>query len=126
MDKVTHFHIPAEDMERAKEFYRDIFGWDFQDTGMDREYTLATTVETDENQMPIEPGAINGAIFLKERTDESPSVVINVDDIHASIEKIKNGGGTVLQPAEPVEDFGLFAEVADTEGNVIGLWQDIM
>lgn len=125
MDRVTHFHIPAQNMDRAKKFYKEIFDWDFVETGMSRDYTMAITVPIDENQMPTEPGAINGAIFQKERPDESPSVVMKVSDIQESIRKIEDAGGKIISPVETVEDFGLFAEVKDTEGNTIGLWQDL-
>ncbi len=27
MNKVSHFHIPVDDMDRAKKFYSNIFGW---------------------------------------------------------------------------------------------------
>ncbi|WP_396021236.1 VOC family protein [Arthrobacter sp. ES1] len=27
---VVHFEIPADDEHRAREFYRSIFGWEFQ------------------------------------------------------------------------------------------------
>ncbi|MDW7732024.1 MAG: VOC family protein [Methanolobus sp.] len=124
MDKVTHFHIPAENMRRAKIFYRDVFGWEFTITDMDQDYTLATTVKTDDKQIPVEPGAINGAIFLRRTPDESPSVVVNVQNINDHLEKIERAGGQIWRPVAQVGDFGLFAEIRDTEGNILGLWQD--
>ena len=27
MDKVQHFEIPANNVEKAKKFYSDVFGW---------------------------------------------------------------------------------------------------
>lgn len=27
MDKVMHFEIPVDDMKRAQNFYKSIFGW---------------------------------------------------------------------------------------------------
>ncbi|HEY9205621.1 MAG TPA: VOC family protein, partial [Candidatus Methanoperedens sp.] len=27
MNKVSHFHIPVDNMDRAKKFYSSIFGW---------------------------------------------------------------------------------------------------
>ena len=68
MDKVMHFHLPANDIGRAKKFYQEIFGWEIIDAGMKKamvggkvNYHLANTVATDENGIPLEPGAINGA-----------------------------------------------------------------
>ena len=31
MGKVVHFEIHVDDMERAKKFYGEVFGWSFQD-----------------------------------------------------------------------------------------------
>ena len=74
MDKVVHFHIPIDDMVRAKKFYSSIFGWKIVDTGMDMEYHLVNTVTTDEQGMPTEPGSINGALYKRERPGESPTL----------------------------------------------------
>lgn len=125
MDKVVHFHIPVDDINRAKKFYTDIFGWEIQDTGMEQDYSLTTTVAVDEKGTPGEPGAINGALYTRESPDESPSIIINVPSIKEYLKKIENKGGRVVMPESPVEDFGLYAQFSDTEGNVIGLWQDI-
>ena len=63
MDKVVHFHLPIDDINRAKEFYQKNFGWKIMDTGMEKNYHLITTVATDDKGMPKEPGAINGALY---------------------------------------------------------------
>ena len=34
MDKVVHFEIPADELERAQKFYKSIFGWDIIKTPM--------------------------------------------------------------------------------------------
>lgn len=31
MDKVVHFEIPTDDLDRAKKFYSSIFSWELQD-----------------------------------------------------------------------------------------------
>lgn len=31
---IVHFEIPADDIARAKRFYGDLFGWTFQDGGL--------------------------------------------------------------------------------------------
>jgi predicted enzyme related to lactoylglutathione lyase len=33
MDRVVHFEIPADDLDRAKKFYGDIFGWKLDKLG---------------------------------------------------------------------------------------------
>jgi predicted enzyme related to lactoylglutathione lyase len=125
MDKVTHFHIPVDDMVRAKKFYKSIFGWEIKETGMGMDYQLVTTVAVDEKGMQREPGAINGALYLREKPEECPAIVINVPSIDEDLKKIEKAGGRVIWPKSPVGDFGFYAQVADTEGNVVGLWEDV-
>lgn len=122
MRKVVHFEIPCDDMERAKRFYSDIFGWQLIDVpGMD--YTLARTVECDKENMPLESGAINGGIMKRDGTAKSPVLVIEVDDVDDHVKKVENAGGKLVMPKMPIGDMGFYARVSDPEGNVIGLLQ---
>ncbi len=125
MDKVVHFHIPVDDMARAKKFYSKIFGWEIKETGMEKDYQLATTTPVDENGMPRETGGINGALYVREIPEEAPSIVINVPSIDEYLKKVEKAGGKVAWPKSPVGDFGLYAQIVDTECNVIGLWEDV-
>jgi predicted enzyme related to lactoylglutathione lyase len=123
MDKVVHFHIPVDDMERAKEFYTKIFDWNIQETGHSG-YNLVETVEVDEVENPIEPGAINGALYVRESPEEYPEITIEVSSIEDYLKKIEESGGEVVTQKTPVKDYGFYAEFRDTEGNVVGLWQE--
>ena len=125
MDKVVHFEIPVDNLGRAKEFYQDLFGWKITEVpGMP--YWIVHTVETDEQQMPKESGAINGGFFKKEDDEKiSPVIVINVPDIDEYIMKIEQAGGKIILPKNQVGEFGLYARFEDTEGNVVGIWQDL-
>jgi len=126
MDKVVHFEIPADDVERAQKFYQDIFGWQIQKAPMpEMEYYIVTTVETDENRMPKEAGAINGGMMSRQVPGEQPVIVINVSDINTNLQKIEASGGRVVLPVQQVGDMGLYARFQDPEGNVVGLWQDL-
>ena len=29
MGKIVNFHLPADDVDRASKFYREVFGWEF-------------------------------------------------------------------------------------------------
>lgn len=123
MDQVVHFHIPVSDMERAKEFYASIFGWHIEETSHSN-YQMATTVATDENDIPKEPGAINGALYLREAPEDSTEVTIEVSSIEDYLKKVEESGGKVVTPKTPVKDYGFYAEFSDTENNVVGLWQE--
>ena len=126
MDKVVHFEIPADDMTRAEKFYNDNFGWKITKVPMPGgEYFLVNTVDTDEKGMPKSPGAINGGLMKREGTGQTPVIVIKVASLEHALEKIKKSGGKVVMDKMNVGDMGLYARITDTEGNVIGIWQDL-
>lgn len=124
MNKVIHFEIPADDLERAKKFYQEIFGWELTDFP-EMDYTIVKTVETDEKNMPKEVGAINGGMMKRSSPDENPIIVIEVPSVDEYLAKIEQKGGKTAMPKEKVGDMGLYARVTDTEGNVIGIWENI-
>lgn len=45
-NKVVHFEIPADDLDRAKKFYQSIFGWKIIDYP-EMQYTIVQTVDVD-------------------------------------------------------------------------------
>ena len=124
MNKVVHFEIPADDMERAKKFYSDIFGWEIQDIPA-MQYTTLTTVPVDENRMPKEAGAINGGMAKRMQKGESPVLVISVSSVDEYIAKVEKGGGKITMQKMQVGSMGFYAKISDTEGNVLGIWQDL-
>ena len=122
MDKVVHFEIPVDDLARAKGFYGSIFGWDQQDMeGWD--YTIVRTTPVDEQQMPTEPGAINGGMRKRPADMPAPVLVIGVDSVDDALKQVEAGGGSVVRPRQEMPGMGVSAYVKDTEGNVIGLWE---
>jgi predicted enzyme related to lactoylglutathione lyase len=129
MNPVVHFEMPYENSERLVKFYAQAFGWSMQKLGRDMgDYVLASTTETDENNMIKRPGAINGGFYLMnpDLPDHCPSVVIAVDDIKEAIKKVTDAGGRVL--GEPVEILGIgqYVSFTDTEGNRASILQPLM
>ena len=47
----------------------------------------------------------------------------NVPSVDDAIKKVKAAGGKVVTPTTPIPGMGAYGRVADTEGNVIGLFQ---
>jgi predicted enzyme related to lactoylglutathione lyase len=122
MNPVMHFQIPVAKMARAQEFYEKVFGWHIlAPPGMEGQYHLATTVPTGDNG-PTEPGGVNGGLAVG-GGEWQAWLVIGVDSIDEHVKKIKAAGGKVVAEKRSVLDMGFYAEVGDTEGNVIGLWE---
>lgn len=123
MNRVVHFELPADNVERAQTFYREAFDWRMNSMpGMG--YTMVGTSETDETGRPTQPGAINGGMLARQAPINAPVITINVDDIDASLTTIEKLGGRTARGKEPVGDMGFAAYFTDTEGNVVGLWQN--
>jgi predicted enzyme related to lactoylglutathione lyase len=120
--RVVHFEVPFDDGDRARGFYKEVFGWQVQEMP-EMGYTMVTSGPSGD-QGPSEPGFINGGMLS--RTDgpaSGPVIVIDVDSIEATLEKIGGLGGTTVSPKSPVGDMGFAAYATDPEGNVIGLWE---
>lgn len=119
---VVHFEVPFDDGDRARSFYRDVFGWQIQPMpGMD--YTIVSTGPAGDDGMPGEPGYIGGGMFQREAPLANPVVVLAVDDIDATLVEVEGRGGATVRPKEPVGDMGFAAYFTDCEGNLMGLWQ---
>jgi predicted enzyme related to lactoylglutathione lyase len=122
MNKVVHFEIPFDDKQRAMRFYGDMFGWKLVDMPQ-MNYVLASSVEVDEQQMPKEPGAINGGLFQRPTDAPHPTIYVAVESVDGAIRKAEAAGGKVVTPRTPIPGMGAYARIADTEGNVIGLFE---
>ena len=124
MDKVVHFEIPADDVRRASEFYRSIFGWELMDmSGQGMEYTLAMTTPVNEQQTPTEPGAINGGMMKRSADVPAPVITIDVASIDHALKLIEDAGGSTVAPRQEIPGMGAFAYFKDSEGNILGLWE---
>ena len=120
--RVVHFEIPFDDPERAAAFYAEVFGWRTNPMpSMD--YVLVETGPSDQGP-PSEPGFINGGMTPREGPLTTPVLVIDVDDIEASLAEIERRGGATVSTRKPVGDLGFAAYCTDSEGNVIGLWEN--
>ena len=124
MDSVVHFEIPAKDVKRASDFYNKAFGWQFNQYP-NFDYWMVGTTMSDKDGMPTTPGSINGGMGKKGKTaPDNVTVTISVADIDSALENIKKLGGKVTGKKTPVGDMGFTAYFKDTEGNIIGLYQN--
>jgi len=125
MDSVVHFEIPYKESKRARHFYENVFGWDIKDSGMEGlEYFIATTGPTDKDRMPKEPGFISGGMTPGNDKLKAPVIAMRVDDIKKTLEKVEDYDGKRLMDPMSIGDMGYYTYVQDSEGSVIGIWQD--
>ena len=127
MDRVVHFEIPAEDLERAKKFYSEIFGWKLNQLGSEMgNYVLVHTGPSDEQGMPQDRGFINGGLMPRDPSASSTVLVMAVADTDQTVEKVKRSGGRLVGEILEIPNVGRYARVQDSEGNVIGVLKPIM
>jgi uncharacterized protein len=127
MDRVVHFEIPAEDLERAKRFYADNFGWKMTQLGPEMgHYVLVQTGPTDDKGMPTDSAFINGGLMPRDPSASAPVLVLAVDDADAAVERVRRSGGRLIGEIMDIPTVGRYARVQDTEGNVIGVIKPIM
>jgi predicted enzyme related to lactoylglutathione lyase len=122
---VVHFEIPADDPERAAEFYRKLLGWEIQKwegAGEGEGYWMVSTVPADAEGRPARPG-VNGGLMRRQHPDQRPVNYVEVEDVDRYAEEAVELGGAVVVPRTPVPGMGWFVCLRDTEGNVFGLWQ---
>lgn len=131
MNSVVHFEVTADDPQRAKKFYGDVFDWKFVDSGSEYGgYIICHTAPTDKDGMIDRKGAINGGIMKKDPTAKQTILTIAVDNIKESLDKVKENGGKIVSEAVDIPGIGKYARVEDTEGNTVSLmeptkeWQD--
>lgn len=127
MDRVCHFEVPFADKQRMQNFYSKVFGWQFMDAPTEAPYLFALTTEVDEHFMPQRAGGINGGAYPRgdEGGSKSPVVVIEVPSCAQRVEEIKQAGGSLVIGPMEIAGMGIYAQVKDTEDNIIGLWQPL-
>ena len=126
---IVHFEIPADQPERAVEFYRELFGWDIKkfegSVAGGMEYWMVQTVPTDAEGRPARPG-VNGGLMRRMYPDQPLINYINVENVEESVRRAERLGAKVLMGKTPVPGMGWFAQLTDTEGNLFAMWENDM
>ena len=120
--RVVHFDVPASDMARAKGFYEEIFGWTITEVPGGGGFHRAQTTPIGDDGKLTESGSINGGMIAKQGPVQNPVITIDVDDIDATLGQVEQHGGKPLMPKKRA-GHGYIAYFADSEGNLMGLWE---
>ena len=114
---IVHFEIPAENVEKLRKFYADVFGWKIVKAPGPVEYWLIETVPVDEKtMMPLRPG-VNGGMYKKDMADQKFVNYFSVESVDKFVEKIKETGGRIVQAKQEVMGVGWIVVAVDPEGN---------
>ena len=118
MEKIISWvEIPAENFERAVNFYNAVFNLGLEGIDFGEEKMAC---------FPSGEGAISLAPGFKPSKD---GVIVSLNagkNLEATLKKIVQNGGSVVQPKTKIEaeGRGYFALFIDSEGNRMGLYGD--
>ena len=114
----VHVELNTTDVGKAKEFYGKLFQWEMEDMQMSSgSYTM------------IKVGQGTGGGMMKHPMPGAPSLwlpYVLVDDIHASTQKAKSLGATLIRDVTEVAEAGWLSIILDPTGAALGLWKPKM
>lgn len=110
--KICYIEMPATDVARSADFYKNVFGWSIRQRG-DGHVAFDDGV-----------GQVSGTWVSGRPPAAQPGllVYIMVDSVAAAVDLVVANGGKIVQPigADAPE---ITARFLDPGGNVIGLYQ---
>lgn len=115
--QMTHLELPADDAGRARRFYEGLLGWEFSEMPEFPDYFLFSFGAID---------SAGGAIGIRDQSaPHQLRLYIEVDSIDPLLPKVAELGGKVVEPKREIPGQGWFAVIDDTEGNQIGLYENL-
>jgi predicted enzyme related to lactoylglutathione lyase len=117
MNALTHFEIPVDDIDKAKEFYSNLFDWEFN--YMEEMKYLMFNTESEDGKMKM-----SGGIFKKPNESFKVTNYFTVKNLDESAKKVEELGGKIVVPKSPVPGMGWFVHFTDIDGNLLALWEN--
>jgi predicted enzyme related to lactoylglutathione lyase len=111
------FEITVNDFDKAKNFYTQLFGWEFRLSQASK--TLYWNIYTGKE-------TIGGGLLKKSKPEHNGQAImlyVEVEDIEAILNKAVSLGGSIEKPKTLIsETAGYFGLLLDLDKNTIGLW----
>lgn len=121
MSRVVHFEFAADDTQRAKAFFEDVFGWRFEKwEGGATEYWLVSGGGPGEEKAP----GIDGGMVSRQQIHAGVVNVIDVENVDVALARITAAGGAIAALKEAIPGTGWVAYFSDPEGNLWGICQE--
>ncbi len=113
-DLLAHAEIPTTDIDKGKDFFAKMFGWEFKPFG--NGYLLFNTHK----------GFTIGLRKVdKVSQGETTIFHVRVNNVEDYLEKAKKLGGNIFRSKTIIPAMGAYALIKDPDGNVIGLYQGL-
>jgi len=121
MPTVQHFEIAADDVNRAQEFYKKVFGWTMQRMSNpvrpEEDYWTFETRDDEGNQ------GLSGGLMKRQSPQQTVTNYITVSSIDEYSSKINQSGGKIIIPKTTLPDMGFISVCLDSENNMFGLFE---
>lgn len=115
-NRVVHFEIPCDNPQKTIDFFKEVFGWTFQQFGTEQYWVVITGDE----KLP----GINGGLMKKKDPKQPIANSIDVVDIDKAVMNIEKAGGKIVVPKMPIPTVGWLAYFTDPDGNIHGVYQN--
>jgi predicted enzyme related to lactoylglutathione lyase len=115
--RLVWFEIPADNIDRAKTFYGELFGWKIANLPGMTDYLHIDTGGSEES--------LDGGMMARRTPGQTITNYVSVDSVNKYAGIVEKLGGNVCVPKTEVPQMGYFAICQDTENNVFGLWETI-
>ncbi len=116
------FDLMTTDQSAAKEFYADLFGWDYEDVPMAEQdgqfYSIASVGGANVAAISTQPSE-----HAEQGIPPCWNVYLTVDDVDATVADVPRRGGSVVAPPFDVMKAGRMAVIKDPTSAVVALWQ---
>ncbi len=119
--KPNYFDMTVHDIDKARTFFGDVFGWQFKKYEASFEYYTIETGAADEAGICGGIGTVKHASISEGRP--LTQITIPVQDIEAYVEKVRQSGGYVFDEKTPIPGIGWYAICAEPGGLKFGLFQ---
>jgi len=113
--QLVWFEIPADQPERARQFYGKLFDWNINPIPSLTDYWHIETGGPE--------GATDGGLMRRKCADQRITQYIGVASVTRFLAKVVKLGGKVCQPKTAIVGMGYAALCKDTENNLFALWE---
>jgi len=119
--KPNFFDMTVHDVDKAREFFGNVFDWSFEKLESSDRYYLIKAGPDSEDGINGGIGVVGGARIAEGRP--LTQVTIPVADLETFIEKVKKNGGYVLETKIAIPGVGWYATCAEPSGLIFGILQ---
>lgn len=111
-NSINYIELPLQDNAATKQFYNQVFGWEFTDWGPNYISFSGANIN----------GGFNGESGVQ-ATAPGVLVVLYASDLEKKLEEVTNAGGKITQP---IYEFpgGKRFHFQDPNGNELAIWSE--